>query len=188
MLVVRFSRDCAEQAPPLNLWPNSSTSDTNRRGNLRGRGELVVVCAPDAEQCKPVADRPGGRLLRRGADDLHGPAKLDRKIARDGADTVRIEIHRTLPPVLEKLRDDGYRLVGLEQTTNSQKSAQYSVRAPHGAGDRQRAQRLDGRHSGAARRRGGDSRVGFAVQLQRRDGDDDGAVRILPAVSGRMSD
>ena len=46
-----------------------------------------------------------------------GPAKLDRKIARDGADTVRLETHRTLPPVLEKLRGDGYRLVGLEQTT-----------------------------------------------------------------------
>jgi tRNA G18 (ribose-2'-O)-methylase SpoU len=48
-----------------------------------------------------------------------GPAKLDRNIARDGADTVTIEIHRTLPPVLDKLRDDGYRLVGLEQTTDS---------------------------------------------------------------------
>ena len=45
--------------------------------------------------------------------------ELDRKIARDGADTVEIEIHRTLPPVLEALREDGYRLVGLEQTTDS---------------------------------------------------------------------
>jgi tRNA G18 (ribose-2'-O)-methylase SpoU len=49
-----------------------------------------------------------------------GPAKLDRSIARDGADTVTIEIHRTLPPVLDKLRADGYQLVGLEQTTSSQ--------------------------------------------------------------------
>ena len=48
-----------------------------------------------------------------------GPAKLDRNIARDGADTVEIETHRTLPPVLDKLRADGYRLVGLEQATNS---------------------------------------------------------------------
>jgi tRNA G18 (ribose-2'-O)-methylase SpoU len=48
-----------------------------------------------------------------------GPAKLERKIARDGADTVRIETHRTLPPVLDDLRAAGYRLVGLEQTTNS---------------------------------------------------------------------
>jgi tRNA G18 (ribose-2'-O)-methylase SpoU len=49
-----------------------------------------------------------------------GPVKLDRSIARDGADTVMIEIHRTLLPVLDKLREDGYRLVGLEQTTSSQ--------------------------------------------------------------------
>jgi tRNA G18 (ribose-2'-O)-methylase SpoU len=48
-----------------------------------------------------------------------GTAKLDRKIARDGADTVRLEIHRTMPPVLGKLREDGFRLVGLEQTTKS---------------------------------------------------------------------
>jgi len=54
-----------------------------------------------------------------------GPAKLDRNIARDGADTIHVEIHRTLPPVLDKLRDEQYRLVGLEQTTDSQDIHQY---------------------------------------------------------------
>lgn len=54
-----------------------------------------------------------------------GTAKLDRKIARDGADTIALEVHRTLPPVLSKLRDEGFRLVGLEQTTNSQNLHQY---------------------------------------------------------------
>jgi tRNA G18 (ribose-2'-O)-methylase SpoU len=54
-----------------------------------------------------------------------GSAKLDRKIARDGADTVHIDLHRTLPPVLGKLRDDAYRLVGLEQTTNSRNLHRY---------------------------------------------------------------
>jgi tRNA G18 (ribose-2'-O)-methylase SpoU len=54
-----------------------------------------------------------------------GTAKLERKIARDGADTIRLEIHRTLPPVLQKLRADGFRLVGLEQTTNSQNLHRY---------------------------------------------------------------
>jgi tRNA G18 (ribose-2'-O)-methylase SpoU len=54
-----------------------------------------------------------------------GTAKLERKIARDGADTVQLEIHRTLPPVLEKLREEGFRLVGLEQTTNSRNLHQY---------------------------------------------------------------
>ena len=49
-----------------------------------------------------------------------GQAKLERKIARDGAEQVQIEVHRSLPPVLEKLRGAGYRLVGLEQTTDSQ--------------------------------------------------------------------
>jgi tRNA G18 (ribose-2'-O)-methylase SpoU len=57
-----------------------------------------------------------------------GPAKLDRKIARDGADTIRIETHRTLPPVLEQLRREGYRLVGLEQTTDSRDLHGYAFR------------------------------------------------------------
>ena len=49
-----------------------------------------------------------------------GRAKLDPKIARDAAQTVSVETHRTLPPVLDELRAAGYRLVGLEQTTASQ--------------------------------------------------------------------
>jgi tRNA G18 (ribose-2'-O)-methylase SpoU len=57
-----------------------------------------------------------------------GPGKLDRKIARDGADTLRLEIHRTLIPVLEALRADGYRLVGLEQTSNSHNLHHYQFR------------------------------------------------------------
>jgi tRNA G18 (ribose-2'-O)-methylase SpoU len=50
---------------------------------------------------------------------LTGNATLIAKIARDGADQIDISIHRSLAPVLLKLRTDGYRLVGLEQTTNS---------------------------------------------------------------------
>lgn len=49
-----------------------------------------------------------------------GHAKIDRTVARDGADQVEIEVHRTLPPVLKELRQQGYKLIGLEQTTNSQ--------------------------------------------------------------------
>ncbi len=55
-----------------------------------------------------------------------GPAKLDRKIARDGADHVTIQSHRTLPPVLRSLRSEGYHLVGLEQTTKSRDLHTYS--------------------------------------------------------------
>jgi tRNA G18 (ribose-2'-O)-methylase SpoU len=54
-----------------------------------------------------------------------GPGRLDRKIARDAADTMQVETHRTIGPVLEKLREEKYRLVGLEQTSNSQDLHQY---------------------------------------------------------------
>jgi tRNA G18 (ribose-2'-O)-methylase SpoU len=81
--------------------------------------ELVVVCAPmrsniNLSRMARLAGCCGvERML------CTGPVKLDRRIARDGADTVRIETHRTLLPMLDSLREEGYRLVGLEQTTNS---------------------------------------------------------------------
>jgi tRNA G18 (ribose-2'-O)-methylase SpoU len=49
-----------------------------------------------------------------------GAARLHERIARDGAETVVLEVHRSLPPVLERLREEGYQLVGLEQTTGSE--------------------------------------------------------------------
>ena len=55
-----------------------------------------------------------------------GHARLIDKIARDGADTVQLEIHRTLPPVLKQLKADGYELVGLEQTTGSENLAEFA--------------------------------------------------------------
>src|SRR5690348_9763216 len=82
--------------------------------------ELLVVCAPlrsnvNLSRIVRAASCCGlERIL------CTGQAKLDRKIARDGADAITIEVHRTLPPVLEKLRGEGYRLVGLEQTTDSE--------------------------------------------------------------------
>ena len=87
--------------------------------------ELLVVCAPlrsnvNLSRIARAASCCGlQRIL------CTGPAKLERKIARDGADTIQIESHRTLPPVLEQLRADGYRLVGLEQTTGSQDLDEY---------------------------------------------------------------
>jgi tRNA G18 (ribose-2'-O)-methylase SpoU len=47
-----------------------------------------------------------------------GRPRLDAKIARDGVEQVRLETHRSLPPVLKSLRGQ-YQLVGLEQTSNS---------------------------------------------------------------------
>lgn len=81
--------------------------------------ELLVACAPlrsnvNLSRIVRVASCCGlSRIV------CTGHAKLDRKIARDGADAIAIEVHRTLPPVLAELRSQGYRLVGLEQTTES---------------------------------------------------------------------
>ncbi len=49
-----------------------------------------------------------------------GAGKVDREIARDAADVVKLTSPRSLPPVLDKLKLQGFRCVGLEQTTNSQ--------------------------------------------------------------------
>ena len=49
-----------------------------------------------------------------------GNAKIDREIARDAIDAVTLEKRSSLPPVLKKLKADGYQLIGLEQTTDSE--------------------------------------------------------------------
>jgi tRNA G18 (ribose-2'-O)-methylase SpoU len=49
-----------------------------------------------------------------------GTGKVDREIARDAAELVQISTHRSLPPVLDRLKSDGYCCVGLEQTTHSE--------------------------------------------------------------------
>lgn len=48
-----------------------------------------------------------------------GNPKLDPKIVRDGLDAISFECRRSLEPVLKEYADDGYQLVGLEQTSNS---------------------------------------------------------------------
>ena len=48
-----------------------------------------------------------------------GNTKIDETIARDSLTYVEFERRRSLQPVLKKLRDQGYRLVGLEQTDQS---------------------------------------------------------------------
>lgn len=49
-----------------------------------------------------------------------GAARLHERIARDGAESVELEIHRSLPPVLDRLRAEGFQIVGLEQATHSE--------------------------------------------------------------------
>jgi tRNA G18 (ribose-2'-O)-methylase SpoU len=48
-----------------------------------------------------------------------GQGKVDREIARDAIDYVEVVQRRSLLPVLKQIREDGYRLAGLEQTTGS---------------------------------------------------------------------
>lgn len=48
-----------------------------------------------------------------------GSAKVVAKIARDAARALQIDRHRTLPPVLGRLRQEGFQIVGLEQTSNA---------------------------------------------------------------------
>src|SRR5262245_44057098 len=85
----------------------------------RPRG-LLIACAPlrsnvNLSHIIRLAGCAGiGRVI------CCGRAKVSGKIARDGADTVQLEIHRTLPPVLKGLKSDGYQLVGLEQTTSAE--------------------------------------------------------------------
>jgi tRNA G18 (ribose-2'-O)-methylase SpoU len=54
-----------------------------------------------------------------------GAARVIPTIARDGADEVELETHRTLAPVLGRLREEGYRLVGLEQASESKSLYEY---------------------------------------------------------------
>lgn len=55
-----------------------------------------------------------------------GNGKVDPTIARDAADFVAIETRRSLPPVVRKLKEEGFHLVGLEQTDRSMSLYQYS--------------------------------------------------------------
>lgn len=82
--------------------------------------ELVIACAPlrsNVNVSKIVRTASCCGVTRVIAT---GNAKIDREIARDGADQIPLEIHRSLAPVLKQLRTEGYRMVGLEQTTGSQ--------------------------------------------------------------------
>ncbi|MDQ2797310.1 MAG: RNA methyltransferase [Actinomycetota bacterium] len=81
--------------------------------------ELVVACAPMRSNVNlsTIARTAGCCGVPRMI--VCGNARLDRTIARDGADSVQFEVRNSLPPVLRTLKADGYRLVGLEQTTNS---------------------------------------------------------------------
>jgi tRNA G18 (ribose-2'-O)-methylase SpoU len=82
--------------------------------------ELVVACPPMRSHVNlsRIVRSAGCCGVRRLI--CCGNAKIIAKIARDAESCVEIDIHRTLRPVLKRLREEGYCLVGLEQTTASQ--------------------------------------------------------------------
>jgi tRNA G18 (ribose-2'-O)-methylase SpoU len=88
--------------------------------------ELLVVCAPMRSNVNLSRIARAASCCGLTRIVCTGPARLDRKIAREGADAIKIEVHRTLPPVLDTLRHEGYQLVGLEQTTHSHNLHKYA--------------------------------------------------------------
>lgn len=81
--------------------------------------EIIVACAPMRSNVNVSSIARTGSACAIEKLVLTGNASLISKIARDGESELDISTHRTLLPVLKRLKDDGYRLVGLEQTTNS---------------------------------------------------------------------
>ena len=112
---------------------------------------------------------------------------MDREIARDAWEYVTVESHRTLLPVLQRLRGDGYRLVGLEQATGSHCLYDYRFvsrtvlvvgHERHGLA----AELLT--HHGRCR---GNPGLRSTGQSQRRDGGRHRHVRVLSAVSAGLT-
>ncbi len=82
--------------------------------------ELIVACPPmrsnvNLSRIVRAASCCGVRRLI-----CCGNARIVPEIARETGDSIAIELHRTLPPVLKNLRQEGYALVALEQTPRSE--------------------------------------------------------------------
>jgi len=48
-----------------------------------------------------------------------GNARILPEISRETGDSIQIDVHRTLPPVIKRLKQAGYPIIGLEQSSNS---------------------------------------------------------------------
>jgi len=87
---------------------------------LRRPRELIVACPPmrsnaNLSRIVRAASCCGVRRLI-----CCGHARILPEIARPSGDSIQVEVHRTLPPVIERLRSEGYPIIGLEQTDHSQ--------------------------------------------------------------------
>jgi tRNA G18 (ribose-2'-O)-methylase SpoU len=81
--------------------------------------ELIVACPPmrsnvNLSRIVRAASCSGVRRMI-----ACGNARVIGKIARETGDSIEVEIHRTLPPILKRIKQEGYELVGLEQSCGS---------------------------------------------------------------------
>ena len=88
--------------------------------NLNQPRELIVACVPMRSNVNISQIARTASACAVGKMIICGAASLIPKIARDATSALSISIHRSLSPVLKKLKQDGYRIVGIEQTSNSQ--------------------------------------------------------------------
>jgi tRNA G18 (ribose-2'-O)-methylase SpoU len=111
-----------QPSAPDPLPPGPCTSQQRHKPplELQRPRELIVACPPMRSNVNlSRIVRAGGCCgVRRMI--ACGHAKVVGKIARDAGSSLEIEIHRTLPPMLKRLRNEGYQLVGLEQTHDAQ--------------------------------------------------------------------
>ena len=103
---------------PWHEWPRAEGRDRSRRGS----GLRDALRPPSARigVLEQALDETRRSLAYTTAHRDETVARLDRTIARDGADAVQLEIRRMLAQPLKQLKMDGFTLVGLEQTTGSE--------------------------------------------------------------------
>ncbi len=90
--------------------------------------ELIVACVPMRSNVNisQIARTASACAVERMI--ICGNASLTPKIARDATTELSISTHRSLGPVLKKLKQDGYSIVGIEQTSSSQNIHHFSFK------------------------------------------------------------
>lgn len=88
--------------------------------------ELIIACVPMRSNVNisQIARTASACAVEKMI--VCGNASLISKIARDAASELCVNTHRSLGPVLKKLKQEGYHLVGIEQTSNSCNIHHYS--------------------------------------------------------------
>lgn len=88
--------------------------------------ELVVACPPMRSNVNLARIARAAGCCGVTQMIICGNASIDAKVARDSAETITFEKRRSLSGALKKRRENGYQLVGLEQTTNSARLYDFS--------------------------------------------------------------